>query len=216
MKKFKKIFISFSIFFLLTGCIAGKVTYSPPQISQSIKNQIVINRNKEALWKQIVPNLGKTFFVINNLDKDSGIINISYSGSPEKFIDCGNINSYVKNARGERTYDFQASRSNQDYEIMEKNQLYFISRKMNLEGRMNIIFEEIGANQTRITVNCRYILTKTITVQDVRGRSSTRTDTISFNSGQKDTFAAGGLHPGTTCQANGKLEEEVLSLLTGR
>lgn len=161
--------------------------------------------------------LGRKFFVINNLDKDSGIINISYSGDPEKYIDCGWINSYVKNARGERTYNFPASRAFQEYEVMDMEKgagLLFVSRKMNLEGRMNIIVEEISETQSRVTANTKYILTKTISVREVLNKLvGTSTDTISFNSGQEGIFPGSG---GTTCQATGKLEDEVLSLLTGR
>jgi hypothetical protein len=214
MKQANK-FIVVLILAILTGC-AGKFEYTRPASLPTLNNSIVINKSKDKVWKQIVPLLGKQFFVINNLDKDSGIINISYSGDPERYVDCGRIISYVKNARGERTYDFPASKSYQDYEIMDMQGgagLLFVSRKMNLEGRMNIIVEDIGNNQSRVTANTRYILTKITTVRNTQGHSNTGTTTVSFNSGQEGISE--GKAPNMICQATGKLEDEVLSLLTG-
>lgn len=213
MKEANK-YIVFLLLTILVGC-AGKLEYTRPTSLPTVNNSIVINKNKDNAWKQMVPMLGKQFFVINNLDKDSGIINISYSGDPERYVDCGRIVSYVKNARGERTYDFPASKSYQDYEIMDTQGgagLLFLSRKMNLEGRMNIIVEDIGNNQSRITANTRYILTKTTTVRNTNGHSNTNTNSVSFNTGQEGISE--GRAPNMICQATGKLEDEVLSLLT--
>lgn len=214
MKQANKI-IAVLILTILAGC-AGKFEYTRPKSLPTLNNSVVINKSKDEVWKQIVPMLGKQFFVINNLDKDSGIINISYSGDPERYVDCGRIISYVKNARGERTYVFPASKSYQDYEIMDIRGgagLFFVSRKMSLEGRMNIIVEDIGNNQSRVTANTRYILTKTTTFRNVQGHSNTVTNTLSFNSGQEGISEGSG--PNMICQATGKLEDEVLSLLTG-
>ena len=161
-------------------------------------------------------SLGKNFFVINNLDKESGFINISYSGDPEKYVDCGYIESYVKNARGERTYYFPAASANQTYEVMDMKQsggLFNINRKMNIEGRMNLIVEEIDPNKTIVTANTKYVLTKSGTVRNVQGASQSFSDSISFNTNQGDRFPGSGSHSGTFCQANGNFEKEVLSLL---
>ena len=99
---------------------------------------------------------------------------------------------------------------------MDMNQsggLFFIDRKMNLEGRMNLIIEEIAPNKTLVTANMKYVLTKSSTVRNVQNASSSFSDTISFNSNQGDRFPASGSRVGTFCQANGKFEQEVLSLL---
>jgi hypothetical protein len=143
----------------LGGC-AGHVAYDPPTPQKSLNNTVVINKPRESVWNVLVPELGKQFFVINNMDKGSGFINISYSGSPERYVDCGTVTSYVKNARGERTYVFPGSSEYQKYEIMNSGTLYFLERKMGLEGRINLVFEDIDAGKTRITANTRYILTR--------------------------------------------------------
>lgn len=202
---------------LLLAACAGKMQYIPPTVNPTTQNFLALDNSKEDIWKTIIPALGKSFFVINTLDKSSGIINISYSGDPERYVDCGRINSYVRNARGERTYDFPASRAQQSYEVMDMEHgggLIFVDRKMNLEGRINIIIEEGSPVTSRITVNTKYVLTKSGTLRNVQGASDHFTDVISFVSGQQATFPGSGAFSGTVCKANGMLEKEILAILT--
>ncbi len=205
----------FSVFIvllgLLTGC-AGKLDYVRPTSSASTGNIKIINHPRNAVWDTAVPQLGKQFFVINNLDKSSGLINISYSGDPQEYVDCGQISSYVKNFRGERTYQFPGSKADENYEVMENGNLFGIQRKMNLEGRVNVIFEEIDQNSTRVTVNVRYILTKQAFVQNAGGGSQNYSDTISFNSGGRASFPQADSN-GTECIPTGKLEQDILSAM---
>lgn len=211
----KLILTSLLLSFFVAGC-AGRMEYRPPNCVTPQSNSVEVNKSKEEVWKIIVPALGKNFFVINNLDKESGLINISYSGNPEKYVDCGYIESYVKNARGERTYCFPASSAQQTYEVMDMNQaggLFVIDRKMNLEGRMNLIIEEIAPNKTLVTANMKYILTKSATVRNVQNVSRSFSDTISFNSNQSASFPGNGPRISTLCQANGMFEQEILSLI---
>ncbi|WP_343716974.1 hypothetical protein [Inquilinus sp.] len=195
---------------LATAC-AGKVDYAPPQAAQPGQNSITVSESADAVWKKLVPKLGQQFFVVNNLDKDSGFINVSYSGDPERYVDCGTITSYVKNARGPRTYVFPGAKAQQSYEVMSDG-LYFLDRKMNLEGRVNIIVERQGPKSTRITANTRYVLTRSVTVQSVGGQiPQTATDSVSFDSGQSGTFSSGSDRE-LTCTAKGTLEQSVLDL----
>src|SRR5262249_34213685 len=142
---------------LIAGC-AGKLDYVAPVADGRVANSKVINKPRDAVWNAAVPALGKQFFVINNLDKSSGFINLSYSGDPESYIDCGRIISHVQNARGERTYNFAGSKADQTYEVMNEAGLFFVQRKMSVEGRVNLVFEELGPTQTRVTANTRYVV----------------------------------------------------------
>jgi hypothetical protein len=190
------------------GCVAGKVTYIPPTDVYQTTNSISVNKSRSDVWKQIIPSLGNSFFVINNLDKESGFINISYTGNPQKYVDCGVIKSYVSNAHGERNYSFPGSIAYKEYETMHNGQYSFMRRKMNLEGRVNIIVQEASANNTLVTVNIKYVLTKDINGTDARGRTHRWLDTVSFNTNGSASFP----QP-TTCSATGALEQEVLSAL---
>lgn len=203
----KKYIIASSIGLLLSGC-AGKVDYTQPTNTYKTNNSVMVNMPRSEVWKNMIPSLGGSFFVINNLDKDSGFINISYSGDPEKYIDCGVIDSYVMNARGERNYNFPAASTYQEYETMENGNLLFIKRKMNLEGRANIIVQEMSPDSTLVTVNTRYVVTKDIALSNPQGQSHHMNDSISFNTNGSASFPQQ-----TTCYATGALEKELLSSL---
>ncbi|MEN9367898.1 MAG: hypothetical protein RL489_2256 [Pseudomonadota bacterium] len=197
----------------LAGC-AGKVDYIRPTTQISLgQNTKLIQKPRDAVWATSVPALSKQFFVINNLDKTSGLINLSYSGDPEKYIDCGRITSFVKNAQGERTYDFAGAKAQQSYEIMNPGVgLFFLDRRMSLEGRVNLIFEEVDANTTRVTANTRYVVNRTQIVRSAAGGfPQSSNDSISFNSGGSAPFPANQRGEFAECAARGVLEQEVLS-----
>ncbi len=198
---------------LATGC-AGKVDYFPPASAPAAKNSIIVEKNKADVWNQSVQALGKHVFVINNLDEASGSINLSYTGDPEKYVDCGRIYSYVRDSRGERTFDFPAAKGQQVYEQLTSGGLFLLDRKMNLEGRMNIALEEVTPSHTRITVNARYTLTRTVIVQDAQDQSRT-SDTVAFESGQLGRFEPKPGSAALICGPNGTFERDVLSLLAG-
>jgi hypothetical protein len=198
---------------LLAGCV-GKMDYTPPSKPIGTINQKIVDKPRESVWNTIVPELGKQFFVINNIDKSSGLINISYSGNPERYIDCGNITSYVKNARGERTYNFPASKAQQRFEVLDGNGLFGIDRQMILEGRVNLIFEEINPKQTRVSANTRYVVQKKSKVFNFANNMTyPYDDSISFNSNSSAFFPSDSKGHGTECLSNGKLEEEILALI---
>ena len=198
--------------FVLSAC-GGKVDYVRPTSDPKIQNTKVVPGAKEAVWNKTIPALGKQFFVINNLDKSSGLVNLSYSGDPEKYVDCGEISSYVSNVRGKRTYNFPAARASQEYEVMNSEGLFVIDRKMALEGRMNLIFEDAGPSQTRVTANTRYVLTRSQRVQGGGGPSRERTDTMSFNTGQVGSLPVPNSAETVDCVSTGRLEAEVLALV---
>jgi hypothetical protein len=86
---------------------------------------------------------------------------------------------------------------------------------MSLEGRMNIVFEDVDATHTRITVSTRYLVTRDVSQRIVpEGYSGQSHDTVSFNTGGSATFAQQAnvtLTP-STCSANGQFEAEILDL----
>lgn len=206
---------SFFIALLVSGLVgcAGKVDYIRPtaQLAPG-QNTKLIQKPRDVVWATSVPALSKQFFVINNLDKSSGLINLSYSGNPEKYIDCGRITSFVKNAQGERTYDFAGAKAQQNYEVMNPGVgLFFLDRRISLEGRVNLIFEEVDATTTRVTANTRYVVNRTLNVRSAAGGpSQNASDSISFNSGGSAPFPSNQRGEFAECAARGVLEQEVL------
>lgn len=202
------------ILFLLSGC-SRKQDYVRPSIQPGAANNFkIIDKPREVVWNSTVPALGKQFFVINNLEKSSGLINVSYSGNPEKYIDCGRVTSYVKNGRGERTYDFLGASPQQRYEVMQGSMLFDVNRRLSLEGRVNLIFEEVTPNQTRVTASTRYVVQRQVTAIGASNRiPQTSTDSISFNSGSSSAFPSNRNGQATECAATGALEREILAAI---
>jgi hypothetical protein len=187
----------------LAGC--GGIAYTPPAPARFAESSVVVPLSRSDAWKAIIPTLGKSFFVVNNLDQSSGFINVSYSGDPEQYVDCGAISSTVKNAQGERSYTFPASRARQSYEMVEGARYYTVLRLMALEGRANLVLEEIAKDSSRFTVTVRYALTKTTQTQG----SAAHSEVVSFNTAGMATFAN---QNDTMCRPTGLLEHELLAL----
>lgn len=197
------------------GCLSGHFEYTPPQPNlPSAANSLTVDKPLDAVWKELVPALGTRFFVINNLDKESGLINVSYSGNPEGYVDCGQIESWVDNARGKRAYNM-AGASSQAYEYKGPDGgLYLSERKVNVDGRMNLILESLSPTQTRITLNTRYVVTRHLQWRRVDlAVPGSSTDSIAFNSGQRAEFPRRGTATPLTCHPTGKLEADVLDLV---
>ena len=199
---------------LLGGCVTGKFVYTPPTERAATLNSIEIARPIDGVWATAIPALGRHFFVVNTIDRSSGFVNLSYSGGPEQFVDCGEISSTVANAAGERTYSFPASRSSQYYERTADGRLFQIDRRASLDGRVNLIFEAIGPNRTRVTITTRYVFTRESQVTTVgTGISRSLRDSISFNTNQSGRFQPDLRSVAVTCYATGKLEADLLNLL---
>lgn len=197
---------------LLAGC-AGKVTYTPPENSSYANNEKIINQPFEQVWATAIPALSKDFFVINNLDKDSGLVNISYSGDPQRYLDCGILETEVSNIHGTRNYRFPGSSAHQNYEVMHEGNLFYLERKMGLDGRVNLIFEAIEKNKTKATANIRFVVTKDVRITNAAGGfPQTFSDVISFGANSGATFPGQG-DTATRCISNGKLEQEILGAI---
>lgn len=211
----KKTRLSLTAISLLSGCMSSRLDYSPPTnfVSQGA-NIKVIDKSRDAVWAAAVPALGKNFFVINNLDKESGLINISYAGDPLQYVDCGQINVTIPTIWGDRNQLFPGATESKSYQVMLPMAMQEYHRKMALEGRVNLIFEQVGENKTRITANTRYSLNKQISGNVIGGAYlGNRSDSITFNSGGHARFPSDDSSEGTLCTPTGKLERDILSAI---
>jgi hypothetical protein len=201
---------------LFMSCLSGKQNYSPPQNYAVKEKSVVIDKPKDVVWKALMANVANSFFVINNLDKESGFINLSYSGPPCNYIDCGWITSEVSNARGKRNYGFAGCSEYQEYEVAESrnNFLGGVKRTMKLEGRINILVQEEEPNRTRVSSNVRYLVTKNMNIwSQTNNWKDSFSDTISFDTGGSGRFPGSA---GTICQPNHKMEEDALKMAQGK
>lgn len=199
---------------VLAGCASGSQHYTPPGEYQA-SNSKTVNRGFDSVWADAIPALGKQFFIINNLDKDSGLVNLSYSGEADAYVDCGKVVSSVTNARGKRDYSYSAASAFEQFEMLTPDGLLVTAqRKISLEGRINLIFEKIGASKTQVTANTKYIVTRVFSGQAVTGQYlAPFTDTASFTSGHQGAFPVNNQGGATTCVSKGVLESTILDLV---
>jgi hypothetical protein len=207
-----------------SGCLSGGIEpttghleYTPPKSTALPSNTVVVEKPFNTVWKEIIPALGSRFFVINSIDKESGLINVGHSADPEAYVDCGHVKSWVADERrGRREYSFPGSSVYQAWEWKGQDGGLFVGeRRITLEIRANLILEDRGSNRTRATVNARYVLTRTGHAEhkDVKTLSFQGSDTIAFNSGKQDEFPRRTVIDALTCRPTGKFETEVIDFL---
>ncbi|OGB94435.1 MAG: hypothetical protein A2Z31_10555 [candidate division NC10 bacterium RBG_16_65_8] len=205
MKGARKVFTSLLALLFVAGC-GGRFDYVRPVGPGMATNSVIVEKSADDVWRGIASALDADHFDGVGLDKDSGVLMFGYRGDPERYVDCGHIRSFVKNLRGERIYTFPAAAASTEYELMTGKEILFVARQMAVDIRLTATVARIGARQTRVSVDARYALTRTMMTRDTRGRARTTLHTIHFTSGQEAAF------PGTvTCRPSGRLEMEVLS-----
>jgi len=226
--------ILISIFFLV-GCASipasYNVDYTPPLLT-SINNEKVSSLSFDEVWDDLVADLSKTFYVINNIDKQSRLLNVSFriTSSINDYVDCGESIKQFSLASKEQNISYNVADSSSYFTSSTvqnnvPNTIYFeYFRIPSLEGRANIYVAPVE-NGTQIMVNSRYSwifrgeydtylympLYDSHSKQASVGR---RLDTgivepISFNTNQ-----LGGNIGGVQCISTGKFERDILNLLS--
>src|SRR2546422_6002790 len=126
-------------FSLLAGCASASFNYRPPDSSVRPNYTKDLNRSRDQIWNDAVAALGQRFFVINNLDKASGLINISYSGDPARYVDCGSFTVAVSGLHA-KTQTMDGAAADAQYETVARLPPYGfpgpvqVRRQMALEG----------------------------------------------------------------------------------
>jgi len=189
------------------GCGAQQVVPSTAQPPKTGSNSVLIREPFEKVWSRAIPQISKSFFVINNIDKSSGFLSVGYTGDPEKYVDCGTIHSKW----GVNIADFPVAKVRQEW-IGPAGSLHAANyaQHVTLDARMNMVFERVSSDSTRVTVNARYVVTRRVAKQILGGFSPAEVteETASFNSG-------GVADLGTAvCMPNGKFESEAMAVIS--
>lgn len=207
MIKCRLVILLIFVSIIAISCASGKISYTAPQGLQSTNNSVVLKESRDKVWKKLIDGMGESFFVINNIEKDSGSITISYSGDPCRFISCGTLNSYVLNDQGIRKYNFPACVEYKEYEEVNKGNLFIIERRMTLDTRASINVQARN-NGTSVKVNVRYVVIKNDKIYDPSWRFiRTKVSSIGFNSNGGERFPNG-----MKCYANGQFEKIILDM----
>mgnify|MGYP001286665185 CR=1 FL=1 len=202
--KLKKQIIGAAACLVLSGCATSTANYTPPK-EHSVVNTKSINKPFDTVWDSLVRELSSDFFVINNIDKNSRLINISFSSMrPSEFVDCGSTSRTFTNARGEQSYNYQTADSSNFTFTNNQSHAFNVKRTTKLEGRTNIYVAPEGSG-TNVTVNTKYVITVNTLATTFDGRLAGN-DTFVFDPSTKQGFSNGEIK----CFATGVIEARIL------
>ena len=182
----KRLIIFLSVIPFILSCAAQ---YTPPPQRSNNNFSTVIHQNYDLVWAAVIDHLSSAFFAIDNFEKNSGLVTVSFGASnPEEFVDCGQW----KRGQFEGPY------------VQFVRQAYQAS----LSGKMNISVRRIAEDETEVRVNARYILTVP------PGDIGTSADMWVFDSGSYSTIPVTNPALGTstdrTCRPTYKAETSIL------
>lgn len=209
------VFVVFIVF--LSGCASTQTSYTPPTNTQ-VQTEKVLPLAFDEAWDKYVAELSKSFFVINNISKESRIINVSFStNDPGEFIDCGaTTRKTVHPAIGEKVFYYRvADDSTYLYGVKGTNVLWRVNRVTNLKGRANIYMAPQGGG-TLIRANAKYVWTVDIAASANVGGSSKDSLTLDFSSQEaasRPQVDSEGNQSTLVCGSSGILERRLLDLI---
>jgi hypothetical protein len=206
------------VLLVLCGCGATRIStsYREPARANDVANSKIIDLAFDDAWAKMIPRIGSTFFSVNNIDKASGFMNVSYSGDPLKYVDCG-VQTYTLTRFGQANSGSFPAASAYGEEVFHTglDVSTVVASKMALEGRANIILERLSAAKTKVTVNVIYVVSRNVSV--LSGMSELpppQTDTVSFSTNSVGNIPSRAWigHP-WVCVANHRLEGDILDLI---
>ena len=172
----------------VTSCTS--VYYTGPDTS-SLSNDpysVQINKSYDEAWNMLINFSGRTFYAIDNFEKSSGLMTLSFSSADiYKYVEGG----YIR-VDGITQY-------NGDY-------AYFLERNGGeLTGRINLVVQELDEGTTKIIVNTRYVVSAPLS-------KTSQISTWTFNTNGYDVVRLGsGANPDRVLMPTHELEMEILS-----
>ena len=205
----KKFLSSLVITIFLSSCAVEKEKltenvgkYVPPNIDDTnFKNSVTTNKNFDEAWNSVIDFVNDSFFKIENLEKSSGLLTLSFgSKDAENFIDCGDF---------EYTLFFTGEEFKGSYIDYAKSGLLAV-----LEAKMNINIQKIDNESSKISINANY----TYSTQHALGYYDPKLNqTYSFVSGGYQTIDVinpiKGSIPTRTCKSTNFAENAIFNLL---
>jgi hypothetical protein len=188
---------------VLVSCVSVKATYKPPVMDNSgNKYSKIINKTFDEVWDALIDYSASTFFGIENFEKESGLLTLSFGASnPQEYITGGYWKTDI-------TYGVKELHFEGDY-------VEYLTRYHNgsLTGKMNIVVKNIDNSNTQVIVNARYVFSSNVT--DAEGRN--HRNIWSFNTGSCQevviTHATKGTPPTRTICPTYEAENAIINAL---
>jgi hypothetical protein len=194
---------------VFAGCASSTIAYQQPAYPKPPENEIVIAEPFDVVWDRLVKNLSADFFVINNIEKASHLINVSFSSSsPSNFVDCGETNRTFTNASGKQNYTYLTANSSFFTLTNDRGLAFNAKRKTSLDGRANI-YVALDSGGTLVRVNTRYALSVDISYYQLSGEPAGNQSTSwAFNT--REVFHDSEPNSQIVCVSTGFLEQKII------
>ncbi len=203
------------IFVALVSACADKLSYNPPSNTTPQTTERVVSISYDAAWDRIISNAGRKFFVINNIDKPSGFINISYSGDPRQFVDCGAFETRSSSGELKSSSPLARKSSTSRVNLLGDgdyfgDKLTFIN-EVTVDGRANVIVKKLTPTSTSVAVAVKYVIQRRVkSFNNNKNITQDNTYTTDFVSGGTGYFSDNG---NISCIGTGEFEAKLLSLV---
>ena len=138
---------------LLASC-ANSLDYTLPPTREGVKKSLTVNAPFDRVWDELIAKVGSTFFAIENFEKASGLLTLSFTTSPfSKSVDGGHSKRHFDNS-------FSAPIGHATVINFDGNYADYLQQFLNatLLGKVNLVVRSIDANSTSVTVNTRFVV----------------------------------------------------------
>ncbi|MHC4378236.1 MAG: hypothetical protein ACYS26_16670 [Planctomycetota bacterium] len=164
--------------------------YTDPDTSSSESDwSRTIDRDFDVVWQSLIDHVSGTFFAIDNFEKESGLITLSFGASNiDDFVDGGQW-TFKRTAGPDPITGAPITALE-----FEGNYAEYTERHLNAEltGSMNIFVREIESDRTVVKVRARYVV---VIAQATTG--GLIKNTWSFDTGGSDTVMISNPTKGT-------------------
>ncbi|MET0154963.1 MAG: hypothetical protein ABW189_02505 [Rickettsiales bacterium] len=158
--------------FLLCGAAAGcqgTLRYVPPTDEAAPEKTAYLPEKKDVVWKRLLSRLTERYFDLRQVEKESGLVNFAFDAKAIDYIDCGRLQSYIRDGAGERRYDVSAASDGASFDILGDGGRESVYWNVDMTVRVNLLAQEKGSG-TKVTVNAQYEPTQKIDVVTTRLR----------------------------------------------
>lgn len=127
---------------VLAGCAVVNPKYTAPRDRGYLKDKTFeINKSFDEVWKSLVEYVPRKFFTIEESDKNSGVLTLSFgSNRPERYVDCGEIN--IEGSKNKRPF-LDAAKATGSVELL---------------GTVNLLVKSVDGGKINVTAGTHYIL----------------------------------------------------------
>lgn len=126
----------------LFGCATATYTLPPSPTASADEYQRTYGAPFDQVWTALVDHASSTFFGIDNFEKSSGLLTLSFGAqNPDRFINCGRVRFTTPSG---------------DVEMPYAKYLYENLGAI-LTGKMNLVVRSVSESSTIVRVNTRYV-----------------------------------------------------------